>query len=112
MRILIVDDEPAARGRLRRLLDELEVECVGEAANGLEALELTRTRGHEHLCECLADGGDRARWHAPRLRGRKSLQGQAAAHVCHVEAQVRLVRALRQIDPIQCSQHVPADGRR
>jgi two-component system response regulator AlgR len=41
MRALIVDDEPPARERLRRLLGELEeVEVVGEAANGREALEL------------------------------------------------------------------------
>ena len=39
MRVLIVDDEPAARGRLRRLLEELDVECVGEAANAVEALD-------------------------------------------------------------------------
>ena len=41
MRALIVDDEPPARERLRRLLEEIdEVAVVGEAANGAEALEL------------------------------------------------------------------------
>ena len=41
MRAIIVDDEPPARERLRRLLEELrEVAVVGEAANGLEALRL------------------------------------------------------------------------
>jgi two-component system response regulator AlgR len=41
MRVLIVDDESLARERLRRLLTEqADVECVGEAANGLEALRL------------------------------------------------------------------------
>jgi DNA-binding LytR/AlgR family response regulator len=39
LRVLIVDDEPAARTRLRRLLEELEVECVGDAANAVEALD-------------------------------------------------------------------------
>ena len=39
LRVLIVDDEAAARARLRRLLDEVEAECAGEAANGVEALE-------------------------------------------------------------------------
>lgn len=40
-RILIVDDEPLARERLRALLAELEAgEIVGEAASGLEALAL------------------------------------------------------------------------
>lgn len=38
MRVLIVDDEPAARARLRLLLDELGVALAGEAANGVEAL--------------------------------------------------------------------------
>jgi two-component system response regulator AlgR len=41
IRLLIVDDEPPARERLRRMLEELgEVAVVGEAANGSEALEL------------------------------------------------------------------------
>ena len=40
MRAIIVDDEPPARERLRRLLEELrEVAVVGEAANGSEALK-------------------------------------------------------------------------
>lgn len=44
LKILIVDDEPPARERLRTLLGDLaaELPCtvVGEAANGLEAIEL------------------------------------------------------------------------
>jgi two-component system LytT family response regulator len=40
IRTLLVDDEPPARDRLRRLLkDHADVECVGEACNGLEALD-------------------------------------------------------------------------
>lgn len=40
MRILIVDDEPLARERLRRLIeDDALGEVVGEASNGREALE-------------------------------------------------------------------------
>lgn len=42
MRILIVDDEPAARRRLVRMLGELGAEVAGEAANGVEALQLAR----------------------------------------------------------------------
>ncbi len=39
MKLLIVDDEPPARERLRRLLEEIGgYEIVGEAANGEEAL--------------------------------------------------------------------------
>jgi two-component system response regulator AlgR len=38
-RVLIVDDEPPARARLRQLLAEIpDTECVGEAATGEEAL--------------------------------------------------------------------------
>ncbi|WP_435627558.1 LytR/AlgR family response regulator transcription factor [Candidatus Ferrigenium straubiae] len=44
LRILIVDDEPPARSRLRDLLhdcsDQLALEVVGEAGNGQEALDL------------------------------------------------------------------------
>ncbi len=40
LRTLLVDDEPPARDRLRRLLSgHSDVEVVGEAGNGLEALE-------------------------------------------------------------------------
>lgn len=39
MKILIVDDEPLARGDLRRALDGIaDVEVVGEAANAVEAI--------------------------------------------------------------------------
>jgi len=41
-RVLIVDDEPPARARLRQLLAEIPgTECAGEAATGEEALSLT-----------------------------------------------------------------------
>jgi two-component system response regulator AlgR len=41
IRALIVDDEPPARERLRRMLDGVaEVAVVGEAGSGMEALEL------------------------------------------------------------------------
>jgi two-component system response regulator AlgR len=42
LRILIVDDEPPARARLRSLLEEIaDTSVVGEAANGHEALAAT-----------------------------------------------------------------------
>jgi two-component system response regulator AlgR len=42
LKVLIVDDEPPARERLRGMLAELpEVDVVGEAANGIEALSQT-----------------------------------------------------------------------
>ncbi|HEY4646353.1 MAG TPA: LytTR family DNA-binding domain-containing protein [Steroidobacteraceae bacterium] len=41
MKILIVDDEPPARDRLKRLVEELEgCECAGEAGNGTEAVTM------------------------------------------------------------------------
>lgn len=44
LRVLIVDDEPPARRRIRALLaDELDVEVVGEAGSGAEAVEAIRT---------------------------------------------------------------------
>ena len=47
LRILLVDDEPLARARLRELLDdiasELPSEVIGEAVNGLAALEFLQT---------------------------------------------------------------------
>jgi len=43
IRTLIVDDEPLARRRLKRLLArDLDVEVVGSCANGLEASKLTQ----------------------------------------------------------------------
>ena len=42
MRVLIVDDELAARQRLATLLADLDVEVVGEASDGVMALERAR----------------------------------------------------------------------
>ena len=39
MRVLIVDDEPAARRRLQALLEALDVVVVGEAGDGVAALQ-------------------------------------------------------------------------
>ena len=38
MRVLIADDEAAARERLKQLLADLDIEVAGEAADGVEAL--------------------------------------------------------------------------
>ncbi len=39
IRVLLVDDEPLARRRLAKLLsDDMEVEIVGECANGRDAI--------------------------------------------------------------------------
>jgi two-component system LytT family response regulator len=48
LRILIVDDEPLARARIRSLLgDDSSVEIIGECANGIEALAAIRREGPE-----------------------------------------------------------------
>ncbi len=39
MRVLVVDDEQLARDRLRRMLEDGGAECVGEAVNGVDAIE-------------------------------------------------------------------------
>ena len=44
MRVLIVDDEAAARRRLAALVEELGIEIVGEASDGISALEMARER--------------------------------------------------------------------
>jgi two-component system, LytTR family, response regulator AlgR len=60
MRVLIVDDEPPARDRLRRLSAEIAaIECVGEAANGVEALALAEsTRADVVLLDIRMPGMD------------------------------------------------------
>jgi two-component system LytT family response regulator len=71
MRVLVVDDEPAARRRLALMLEELDEEVVGEAANGVEALEMARERRPELLLLDIempeVDGFDVAR-HLPEPR--------------------------------------------
>lgn len=68
MRVLIVDDEAAARRRLSIMLDDLDVEVVGEAENGVEALEMVAQRAPDVLLLDIAmpevDGFDVAR-HLP-----------------------------------------------
>ncbi|MBY0453554.1 MAG: chemotaxis-specific protein-glutamate methyltransferase CheB [Burkholderiaceae bacterium] len=42
IRVVIADDSNMARGLLRAFLDEPDIEIVGEASNGRQAVELTR----------------------------------------------------------------------
>jgi DNA-binding LytR/AlgR family response regulator len=71
MRVLVVDDEPAARRRLALMLEELDEEVAGEAANGVEALEIARERRPDVLLLDIempeVDGFDVAR-HLPEPR--------------------------------------------
>ena len=46
IRALLVDDEDSARTRLRRLLGvHADIECIGEASDGLQALSLVDELG-------------------------------------------------------------------
>jgi two-component system response regulator AlgR len=78
MKILIVDDEPHARRRLAALVEEIDaevdglaIEIVGEAEDGIAALELARTRGPDVVLLDVAmpevDGLDVVR-HLPEPR--------------------------------------------
>lgn len=71
MRVLVVDDEPAARRRLALMLEELDEEVAGEAANGVQALEMARERSPDVLLLDIempeVDGFDVAR-HLPEPR--------------------------------------------
>lgn len=71
VRVLIVDDEPAARQRLAAMLEELDVEVAGEAGDGVAALELARARAPDVVLLDIAmpevDGFDVAR-HLPEPR--------------------------------------------
>lgn len=68
MRVLIVDEEPNARHRLSILLEELDVELVGVAENGVQALQMVRERQPDVLLLDIqmpeVDGFDVAR-HLP-----------------------------------------------
>jgi two-component system, LytTR family, response regulator AlgR len=89
MRVLIVDDEPAALRRLAMLVEEIDprVEIVGEAANGLDALELARQRAPDVILLDIAmrevDGFDVVR-HLPAPR--PLIIFQTAHHQFAVEA--------------------------
>ena len=74
MRILIVDDEAAARSRLASLIEEIDAagtEIVGEAPDGVRALELARSTQPDVLLLDISmpevDGFDVAR-HLPEPR--------------------------------------------
>jgi two-component system LytT family response regulator len=60
MRVVIVDDEPLARQRVRRLvLAEPEVEVVGEAGSGSEAVRVIRETAPDLVClDVQMPGGD------------------------------------------------------
>ena len=52
LRVVIADDEPLGRQRLRQLLrDEPKVEVVAECENGVEALGAIREKSPD-LCGC------------------------------------------------------------
>ncbi|MBZ9612530.1 LytR/AlgR family response regulator transcription factor [Rheinheimera maricola] len=59
MKVLIVDDEPLARVRLKRLLaEQANFSCVGEAENAAEAMQLTKTLQPDLLLLDIAMPGE------------------------------------------------------
>ena len=55
MKVLIVDDEQPARDRLRQILaDEDAYDVVGEAANGIEALDVAGRVSSSSISACPA----------------------------------------------------------
>lgn len=63
LNLLLVDDEPLARERLRALLDDIARQCpvvvVGEAGNGLQALEILQAQAVDVvLCDIRMPGMD------------------------------------------------------
>ncbi len=60
MKVLIVDDEPPARARLAHMLESMdEIEPVGEASNGLEAIQMVQqTRPDVVLMDIRMPGMD------------------------------------------------------
>ena len=59
LRILIVDDEPLARARLRALVEELGHEVCGEAANAADAEQaLSEVNADATLLDIQMPGGD------------------------------------------------------
>lgn len=113
MRILIVDDEPAARRRLAIMLEELDVEIVGEAGNGVEALQLVRERAPDVILLDIrmpeVDGFDVVR-HLPEPRplvifqtayheyALKAFDHEAVDYIVKPVALERLKRALERAE--------------
>lgn len=123
MRVLIVDDEPAARQRLALMLEELDVEVVGEAANGVVALELVRTLKPDLLLLDITmpevDGFDVAR-HLPEPRplivfqtaydehALQAFEHAAIDYLVKPVAREKLERALRRAEERQGAHARPA----
>lgn len=110
MRVLIVDDEAAARTRLAALLAELDVEVVGEASDGVSALdEIRALRPDVVLLDIVmpeADGFEVAR-HLPEPKplvifqtayGDRALTAFDHEAVDYVVKPISLVRLRQAID--------------
>ena len=113
-RIVIADDEPPARARLRRLVEELDgCEVVGEAGHGREALQVCEAQHPDVLLLDIRmpemDGLETAR-HLARLEPGPAVifttaydsyaidafDAQAVGYLLKPVRRERLVRALRQ----------------
>ncbi len=76
IRVLLADDQALVRGGFRSLLDARDIEVVGEAANGHEAVSLAKTLVPEVVLMDIRmpdlDGLEATRQIAAHLRGHPS----------------------------------------
>lgn len=87
--VLIADDHPAIRRALRGLLDESRHRILGEAADGLEAVELAGKLGPDivllDISMPVMDGIEAARIIAQRFPSSKILIVSTHDHLEHVQ---------------------------
>jgi DNA-binding NarL/FixJ family response regulator len=114
MKILLVDDAPEMRRLLRRFLErEADLEVVGEASNGAEALEATEMMNPDVVVMDASmpvmDGIEATRQIAAKFPGIKVLgitgseprgMMEAGAHTALIkgEAHLQIVAALRSME--------------
>jgi two-component system response regulator AlgR len=90
MKILLVDDETLARDRLRRLLsDHVEHEVVGEASNGMQALDQS-VRLNKAQLVALQSEDDSRRSHIS-ARTYKGVELVSVQDVCFFQADHKYV---------------------
>ena len=115
MRALVVDDEAPARRRLADLLEELGVNVIGEAANGLEALTLAGERRPDVIFLDVSmpeiDGFDVAR-HLPAPRPFIVFQTAYAEYAVNAFEHDALDYLVKPVTRVRLAQALARIGRR